>query len=223
MTIGEGLSVVAASMSLRVTAVDLVRETLRSAILRGDLPGEAPLIQTEIATQLGVSTTPVREAMRDLASEGLITLDSHRVGTVRKADWEEMLEIVEIRRSLEKVAIERSMANVSDADMERARRLADDLAEEEDLGSWVQKNREFHSVFHRATSTSRLGNILVSLESASGVFVAQAQRLHPEIRRRAVADHYALLGAYDEKDLEKAYSIQYDHISLPLEASELDR
>lgn len=218
----EGLGLIAAGMSRRVTAVDLVRETLRSAILRGDLVGDTRLVQTEIATQLGVSTTPVREAMRDLASEGMITLDSHRIGTVRKPDWDEMVEIVEIRRSLEQVAIERAMVNISPEEMEAARRLADDLADEEDLGSWVQKNRDFHSVFHRATSTSRLGGILVDLESAGGVFVAQAQRLHPEIRRRAVADHYALLEAFESGDTPRAVEIQYTHISLPLDALEMD-
>lgn len=217
-----GLDRIAAGMSQRMTAVDLVRETLRSAILRGDLPGETRLVQTEIATQLGVSTTPVREAMRDLASEGLITLDSHRIGTVAKPDWDEMVEIVDIRRSLERLAIERSMAHITDRQLQEAHRLADELADEEDLGWWVQKNRDFHSIFHRATSTRRLDNLLVALEGAGGVFVAQAQRLHPEIRKRAVADHYALLEAYREKDVEEAVRIQHTHISLPLEAFELD-
>lgn len=217
-----GLDRIAAGMSRRMTAVDLVRETLRSAIVRGDLPGDTRLVQTEIATQLGVSTTPVREAMRDLASEGLITLDSHRIGTVAKPDWDEMVEIVDIRRSLERLAIERSMAHITDSQLQEARRLADELADEEDLGWWVQKNRDFHSIFHRATSTRRLGNLLVALEGAGGVFVAQAQRLHPEIRKRAVADHYAVLDAYREKDIEEALRIQHTHIGLPLEAFELD-
>jgi DNA-binding GntR family transcriptional regulator len=131
-----------------------------------------------------------------------------------------MMEIVDIRRSLERLAIERWMANITDVDVEKAGELADELADEEDLGSWVQTNRDFHSVFHRATATNRLANILVSLESASGVFVAQAQRLHPEIRRRAVADHYGLLEACREQDVDAAYRIQFTHISLPLEASE---
>lgn len=222
MTGATGLDRIAAGMSQRMTAVDLVRETLRSAIVRGDLPGETRLVQTEIATQLGVSTTPVREAMRDLASEGLITLDSHRIGTVAKPDWDEMVEIVDMRRSLERLAIERSMAHITDPQLQEAHRLADELADEEDLGWWVQKNRDFHSIFHRATSTRRLGNLLVALEGAGGVFVAQAQRLHPEIRKRAVADHYAVLEAYREKDIEEAVRIQYSHISLPLEAFELD-
>jgi DNA-binding GntR family transcriptional regulator len=218
MSSGEGLKLSVSSLSRRVTAVDMVRETLRSAILRGDLPGDSRLVQTEIANQLGVSTTPVREAMRDLASEGLITLDSHRIGTVRKPDWDEMVEIVEIRRALEKIAITWAMERISDDDLERAHGLADELAQGLDIGSWVQKNSEFHSVFHRAIASARLSNFLVSLERAGGVFVAQAQQLHPEIRRRAVADHYALLEAYEKKDVDRAAGIQHDHISLPLDS-----
>jgi DNA-binding GntR family transcriptional regulator len=204
--------------SRRVTAVEFVTDTIRTAILRGDLLGGSRLLQTEIASQLKVSTTPVREAMRELASEGLITLDSHRTGTVRSPTWDEMVEIVEIRRALEEVAIERAMSHVTDADRKYAVVLADELAEEQDLGSWVQKNSEFHSIFHRATRTRRLGHLLLTLEHAGGVFVAQAQRLHPEIRRKAVSEHYALLQAYDEKDVELALNIQLGHLNLPLEA-----
>jgi DNA-binding GntR family transcriptional regulator len=217
----ERIRLVAASTSRRVTAVDLVRESLRSAILRGDLPGDTRLVQTEIATQLDVSTTPVREAMRDLASEGLIILDSHKIGTVRKPDWDEMEEIVEIRRNLERVALKRAMANVSSRELGMARDLAEQLDGEEDIGTWVQKNRDFHCIFHNATATDRLANILISLESAGGVFVAQAQRIHPEIRQRAVQDHYGLLEAFDSNDVDAAFQIQFRHVNLPLEAEQM--
>jgi DNA-binding GntR family transcriptional regulator len=222
MTGEQRISLIAASQSRRVTAVDLVRESLRSAILRGDLPGGTRLVPTEIASQLDVSTTPVREAMRDLASEGLITLDSHRIGTVRQPDWEEMSEIVEIRRALERVALQRAMDNITQTQLNQARDLADQLTEDIDLGTWVQRNSEFHSIFHWATSTGRLANFLVALESAGGVFVAQAQRLHPDIRDRAIADHYALLDAFDARDVDAAYEIQYRHVNLPLEAAEME-
>jgi len=211
-----------ASTSRRITAVDLVRDALRAAILRGDLTGGSRLVQTEIATQLSVSTTPVREAMRDLASEGLITLDSHRIGTVRKPDWDEMVEIITIRRALEDIAVGSAMANITSGQLSQARALADDLSQEEDIGSWVQKNSQFHSIFHQATGTKRLGAMLQALEEAGGVFVAQAQRLHPEIRRRAIADHFALLDAYEAKDLDRAIEIQRTHINLPLEGAALD-
>jgi DNA-binding GntR family transcriptional regulator len=210
------------SRSRRVTAVDLVRDALRSAILRGDLPGGSRLVQTEIANQLDVSTTPVREAMRDLASEGLITLDSHRIGTVRKPDWDEMVEIVEMRRALEGLAIQRAMAGITPEEMAQAKEIATDLSEEEDLGSWVQANIRFHSIFHRATRGRRLAGVLLALEEAGGVFVAQAQQLHPEIRRRAVVDHFALLDAFAAGDADRALEIQSGHVNLPLEAFEAD-
>jgi DNA-binding GntR family transcriptional regulator len=210
------------SRSRRITAVDLVRDALRSAILRGDLPGGSRLVQTEIATQLDVSTTPVREAMRDLASEGLITLDSHRIGTVRKPDWDEMVEIVEMRRSLEGLAISKALAGITTNELAEAKQIADELAEEEDLGSWVQANIRFHSIFHRATRGRRLSGVLVALEEAGGVFVAQAQRLHPEIRRKAVEDHFSLLDAFAAGDADRGLEIQMGHITLPLEAFELD-
>lgn len=211
-----------ASTSRRITAVDLVRDALRAAILRGDLSGGSRLVQTEIANQLSVSTTPVREAMRDLASEGLITLDSHRIGTVRKPDWDEMVEITAIRRALEDFAIAKAMANITSSQLDAAKALAEDLSREDDLGSWVQKNSQFHSIFHQATGTKRLGTMLQALEEAGGLFVAQAQRLHPEIRRRAIADHFALLEAYEAQDLDRAVEIQLAHIGLPLEGAELN-
>lgn len=211
-----------ATVSPRVTAVELVRGTLRAAIVRGDLPGDTRLVQTEIANQLGVSTTPVREAMRDLASEGLIVLDSHRIGTVRKPDWEEMVELVEIRRSLEAIAVERAMANITKDEIDQARVLADELSEEQGVGSWVEANISFHSIFHQATRTVRLSSILSSLEEAGGVFVAQAQSLQPEIRRQAIAEHYALIDAYIDTNFEAAVNIGHSHIKHPLKAHDID-
>ena len=219
---GEGGLRLEAASSQRMTAVELVRNTLRAAILRGDLRGGTHLIQTDIAAQLEVSTTPVREAMRDLAAEGLITLDSHRVGTVRAHERHEMVEIVELRRSLENMTIRNAMERITDADLSQARALAEELSAEEDLGTWVQKNIEFHSVFHRATGTVRLKGILLSLEESAGIFVAQAQRLHPEIRRRAIDDHFALLEAYETREIDTAIGIEHDHVSLPLDAIEPD-
>lgn len=206
----------------RITAVDLVRDVLRTAIIRGELPSGARLVQTDIASQLNVSTTPVREAMRDLASEGLITLDSHKIGIVRGPDWDEMVEIVEVRKALEPVALQHVVENITDDELAQARALADEMAVSSDLGAWVQNNSRFHNIFHRATRTKRLAGMLVTLEEASAVFVAQSQHVQPEIRQRAVDEHFAFLEAIGARDATRALEIQQSHLQLALESHALN-
>ncbi|MGI9585970.1 MAG: GntR family transcriptional regulator [Acidimicrobiia bacterium] len=206
------------SVAPRATAEEQVRRVLRASILRGDLPGGTRLVQTDIAKQLGVSTTPVREAMRALASDGLISLDNHRIGTVRTPEREEMLEIVDIRHMLNVAAVERAMENITDDELERAGLLAQRLTEDDDLGAWVEGNIAFHAIFHTATRTIRLQEILLSLEEAAGVFVAQAQRFDPELRKTAIEEHFALLDAYAAGDSQRAIKIVHSHVSLPLGA-----
>jgi DNA-binding GntR family transcriptional regulator len=127
-----------------------------------------------------------------------------------------------MRRSLEGLAINKALGGITANELAEAKQIADELAEEEDLGSWVQANIRFHSIFHRATRGRRLSGVLVALEEAGGVFVAQAQRLHPEIRRKAVEDHFSLLDAFAAGDADRGLEIQMGHITLPLEAFELD-
>lgn len=202
----------------------MVRNVLRDAILRGELAGGARLVQTEIAAELGMSTTPVREAMRELATDGLITLDSHRIGIVRTPDWDEMSEIIAMRQALEPLATERAMANISDEQLDRAVVLAEELALQElDLGSWVQRNIAFHNVFHEATKSVRIAPVMLSLDSAAGVFAAQAQRMNPEIREQATRDHFALIEAYRERDVGRAVEIEREHVMLPLRAASLEQ
>ena len=203
----------------RATAVTLVHDVLHSAILRGDLPGNSRLVQTEIAQQLGVSTTPVREAMRDLATAGFIVMESYKIGIVCQPGWEEMEEIVGIRRALEPMALDLAMKHADDAFLDEAEARAVELRDISDVGTWVQMNSAFHSMFHRRTHTKRLVGLLEGLENAGGLFVAQAQRLQPEIRDRAVADHFDLIEAFRNRDLARAIEIQHEHLSLPLLAS----
>lgn len=201
----------------RRTAHEFVKDSLRRAILRGDLSGGARLIQADLASMLNVSTTPVREALRDLATEGLITLDRHRGGVVRELNWREMEEIRLIRQQLEPLAVRLVVEGITDEQLQGAERLRLRMAKERDLGNWVELNTQFHLVFHDSTGVARLASILKGFEEASAAYVAQAQRWHPEIRRRANDEHQALIDAFRARDGDRAGAVMRGHAALPLE------
>jgi DNA-binding GntR family transcriptional regulator len=197
-----------------------VRETLRQAILSGDLGGGSRLIQADLAAQLQVSTTPVREALRDLATEGLITLDRHRGGVVRELNWDDMEEINRIRRQLDPLAIPLAVQGISEERLATADELCDRMATEENLAHWVDLNRQFHALFYAATRSPRLEAILSGLEESATAYVAQAQRSHPEIRRRANAAHRELVASARRRDVDAALAAMDGHVGLSLELTD---
>jgi DNA-binding GntR family transcriptional regulator len=178
------------------------------------------LIQGELAATLDVSTTPVREALRDLATEGLITLDSHRGGIVRELNWDDMEEIHLIREALDPLAFRLACERITEDQLDEAERLCQLMAKERDLGDWVELNMRFHFAFDEATGVARLVGILKGLEQSSAVYVAQAQRWHPEIRRRANEQHRALIVACRERDPSKAIDAMAGHAAMPIEMTD---
>jgi DNA-binding GntR family transcriptional regulator len=199
-----------------LTAHEFVRETLRGAILRGELEGGSRLVQADIAYWLDVSTTPVREAMRDLATEGLIVLHNHRGGSVREFNWEEMQEIILIRAQLERLAVTLGVERITDTELGRAEMLCELMMDESDLSKWVDLNRRLHFVLHDAMRSPQLIAIIKRLEQSAAIFIAQAQRRDPDIRKQANEDHLALLDAYRRRDGDAVLEIQAHHLPLPV-------
>ena len=205
----------------RLTAHEFVRETLRKAILRGDLPGGSRLIQADLAAQLKVSTTPVREALRDLATEGMITLDRHRGGIVRELNWDDMQEIVAIRQALEPLIIRLAIERITDDELRTAEALHQAMSKEPDVGTWVELNQQFHAVFHTAAGSRRLLAIATGLQDAAATYVGRAQQQRPQVRKRSNAEHRALLKAVRGRDVDAAVAVQMHHIVAPLEENEI--
>src|SRR5919106_6460717 len=131
----------------RRTAHQLVLETLRRAILTGRIPGGTRLVQADLAEQLKVSTTPVREALRDLATEGLIKLDAHRGAEVRSLSGPEVSEIYRIRSILEPEAMRLAIERISDEEIATAAKFQARADEETDTAAWTELNQQFHKVF----------------------------------------------------------------------------
>lgn len=200
------------------TAHEFVHATLRQAILRGDLPGGTRLVQADLAAQLDVSTTPVREALRDLANEELIHLDPHRGAVVRELRMEEVREIYELRRILEPVSIRRAVQRITDAELERAADLQRRLEAESDPGRWVELNRAFHAAFADAAGSPRLGSIVANLRDSAAVYVGLSLKAWPTRQETSNTDHRALLDAVRRHDADAAAEIELRHMDATLRA-----
>jgi DNA-binding GntR family transcriptional regulator len=137
-------------------AAQLVHEQLRDAILRGELRPNVRLVEEEIAADLQVSRTPVREALLALTQEGLVVRS--RGWLVRDHPPEDMLRIIEARAAVEGAAAGLAAARIDDAGLARLRELADAMEHADvDRPSMNTLNRQFHAVI-----TEAAGNVLLS-------------------------------------------------------------
>jgi DNA-binding GntR family transcriptional regulator len=191
----------AVTVSAPRTAHTYAYEALRARILSGDLAPGAALVQAALAQDLGVSLTPVREALRDLATEGLITFSPHRGATVKQLDLHDALEIYRIRLQLEPDAVEMAVPAATPDVLDQAERLIDEMAGS-DGARWIELNLEFHSVLLAPANSPRLVGILRSLQEAATLYVG----VTPD------AEHRKILDAYRRGDATGAAAAVAEHI-----------
>lgn len=202
----------------RRTAHELVRDTLRRAILRGTISGGTRLVQSEIAEELGVSTTPVREALRDLATEGLIDLDAHRGATVHRLELGEVREIYSLRRLLEPEAMRRAAELLDRAVLDRAEFVQQQMDEAIDNGVWADLNRQFHGILVSGLAMPRLRSILRNLQDGAAPYVGLVLHNASPLRDHANQEHRELLAALRAKDGARAAAITEAHLAQTIDA-----
>jgi DNA-binding GntR family transcriptional regulator len=197
-----------------------VLSTLRSAILGGTLAGGTRLVQTELATELDVSTTPVREALRDLATEGLVVFDPHRGAVVRPLHIDEVREIYELRITLEPLMVRRTVEQLSDEQLDHAEELAARMHTETNLSVWVDLNRAFHTIFSENSDGSRLAGILDSLRDSASAYVSLSLEARPQQVPEANTEHAELVRLYRNRDTDGAVELTLRHLRSTLTAIE---
>jgi DNA-binding GntR family transcriptional regulator len=199
------------------TAHSYAYESLRARILSGDLPPGTALIQANLAKDLGVSMTPVREALRNLATEGLVTMSTHRGATVTQLDLEDAKEIYRIRLQLEPSAVAMAVLEADSELLDRAEKLIDRMADA--IGpEWIALNQEFHGLLVSPAKSPRLIGILRSLQEATTLYVGVAFS-----HRRAPApeaEHRVILDAYRRRDSSAASAAVANHILSSLKSLE---
>jgi DNA-binding GntR family transcriptional regulator len=202
----------------RVTAHELVLDTLRRSILGGVLPGGTRLVQADIASQLAVSTTPVREALRDLATEGLVVFRPHVGAVVRDLNLDELVELYDIRKSLEPLAIRRAAAQISDDELAATAELATEMERETDPAAWAELNRKFHALLEDAAQAPFIKSVLKSVQDIAAIYVAHSLIGQPSRILSGNSEHRALLDALGRRDGDAAASLLVEHLDATLQS-----
>jgi DNA-binding GntR family transcriptional regulator len=202
----------------RQTAHEYVLGVLRRAILNGELRSGSRLVQAELAAMLDVSTTPVREALRDLATEGLVQFDPHRGAIVSELSADDVHDIYEIRRVLEPLAMRQAVPNVSDALIARLRKLHEGMLADPHSVDWVDRNRVFHMAVYETAASPRLATIIRNLQDASVMYIGASLQQNPGLREEANHDHAEILDALERRDTEAAVKALEDHLLTSINA-----
>jgi DNA-binding GntR family transcriptional regulator len=202
------------------TAHEYALTTLRSAILAGTLTGGTRLVQTELAAQLELSTTPVREALRDLAMEGLVVFDPHRGAVVRALDIDEVREIYQLRITLEPIMVRRIAERITDTQLDHAEELAAMMQTETNLSAWVDLNRLFHAIFSEPDNSSKLAGILATLRDSASAYVSLSLESRPQQVPEANDEHAELIRLYRQGDTEAVVDLTLRHLRSTLAAIE---
>ncbi len=139
-----------------------VAEQLREAILSGRLATGEPIRQETIARELGTSRIPVREALRRLESEGLVTITPNRSARVSTLDFEECIEIYMMRERLEPLAFGASVGRLTRRELTTVAELADRIAGcADDPAAWLDEDRRFHLACYVGAPLPRLKQTIV--------------------------------------------------------------
>jgi len=186
----------------------MVHTILQQRILDGILrPGERIDLDA-IAQELAVSRTPVRTALRQLESEGLVTIYPHRAVMVSELSADDLEQIYAVRIQLEALAAQMAVANIGEADIAEMRQIQRELTlvvDEPNPALFAEKDRAFHLALYRGANNKFLSRLIDDLRKASLRFLtvyATVERLSP-----AVEEHEEIIAAAEARDAKKVVAL----------------
>lgn len=198
----------------RKTVSMLVLEEVRDQILHGDYAEGTPLRQDAIAAEMGVSRIPVREALRQLEAEGLVTFSPHVGAIVSTLSLDEIREVFELRAVIEADLLRRAFPHLTEVEVERAQEVLEKYEgalAAGDVRAWGALNWEFHSTLYLPDRHPLSVTIVQQLHNHSDRYQRMQLKLtHGETR--ANREHRAILGAVREGEQQHAISLLSSHI-----------
>lgn len=194
-----------------MAARDWVFQVIRTAIVRGVLPGGMPLRQDEISAALSVSHIPVREAFRQLEAQGLVRIYPNRGAVVTKLTKEEMANIMDTRILIELGALRTAFPYLTDSVLDEAESIINQSENETDLHVIEDLNLKFHFVLYKCANNDVLLQLIEQLHANVDRYVRQYYKVAEETSN---SDHRQLIEACRNKDMVLADAVLRTHLEL---------
>lgn len=193
---------------------DVVFNTLRQAILTGELkPGER-LMEIHLANRLGVSRTPIREAIRKLELEGLVTMIPRRGAEVAQITEKSMNDVLEVRRSMDALCVELACDRISQQELSELEKACDAFAEAvttKDIRKIAQADVALHDIIVQATGNRRLVQLINNLSEQ--MYRYRFEYLKDTSRHQSlIIEHRMIYEGIRKKNKEEATSAAKLHI-----------
>lgn len=193
---------------------DVVFNTLREAILKGELkPGER-LMELQLAAKLGVSRTPIREAIRMLEQEGLAVTVPRKGAEVAKMTEKDMEDVLQIREALDELAVSIACEQITREEIEELKetmREFEESAKTRDVRKIAGADVKFHDIIYQATRNPKLVNMLSNLREQMyryRVEYLKDEKNYPML----VREHSQIVAGLSEKNKDKVTAAMHQHV-----------
>ena len=193
---------------------DVVFNTLRQAILRGELkPGER-LMEIQLANKLGVSRTPIREAIRKLELEGLVLMIPRKGAEVAEITEKNMRDVLEVRKALEELAVQLACEKITDEEIEEMKKAAEEfkmILKSKDITEIAEADVRFHDIIYMATDNQKLIHLLNKLREQMYRYRVEYLK-NPDVHEQLTQEHEEIVYHIKRREKVEATAVTCQHI-----------
>ena len=199
---------------------DVVFNTLRQAILRGELkPGER-LMEIQLANKLGVSRTPIREAIRKLELEGLVLMIPRKGAEVAEITEKSLRDVPEVRRALEELAVELVCEKITEEQIQDLKDAAEEFKESLESGDITriaEADVKFHDVIYMATDNQKLIQLLNNLREQMYRYRVEYLK-RSDFHQQLIDEHEEIIETIESGQKDRAVQVVCQHVDNQVEA-----
>jgi DNA-binding GntR family transcriptional regulator len=199
-----------------------IANNLRDMIMSGELREGDKIKENDLCDMMGISKTPLREALRVLSAEGLIRLIPNRGSYVTTPTFEEIKEMFDVMSVLEGVCARTAAEKMNGKDFSKLEKLHNKLEESfrrRDQKKYIHQNNSYHALVQELAGNKTLNQIVNGLRQKILLYRFQSLNL-PERFEQSIREHRDLLAAFRNRDPEKAEMLMTSHLKKQCEALE---